>query len=100
MLGLTSDYFSEILHRMRRISFTGIVKAKIKIIKGDARDEKPILKITSALLKLLYPHLQFSTEEFRGLVDYAVEMRNKVIKEIKLMDPQANVREVEIEVVG
>lgn len=98
-LGLTSDYFSEILHRLRRISFTGIVKAKIKIIKGDARDEKPILKITSALLKLLYPHLQFSTEEFKGLVDYAVEMRNRAIKEIKLMDPQANVREVEIEVV-
>jgi len=98
-LGLTSDYFSEILHRLRRISFAGIVKAKIKIIKGDARDEKPILKITSALLKLLYPHLKFSTEEFKALLDYAVEMRNKSIKEIKIMDPQANVREVEVEVV-
>lgn len=97
-LGLTSDYFSEILHRLRRISFAGIVKTRIKIVKGDARDEKPILKITSALLKLLYPHLQFSIKELKTLVDYAVEMRNKSIKEIKLMDPQANVREVEVEV--
>jgi len=44
--------------------------------------------------------LKFSTEEFKALLDYAVEMRNRSIKEIKIMDPQANVREVEVEVVG
>jgi ATP-dependent Lon protease len=96
--GLTSDYFSEVLHRMRGISFGGLVRARTKMQKGGVRDEKAISKIVSGLIKILYPHGELTKEELQPLIDHAVEMRNRVNKEIKLMDQQADVSQVEVEV--
>lgn len=97
--GLASDYFSEVMHRMRSLSFIPLIKSRIEIVKGDARDEKAILKITSGLVKLLYPHGELSKEDLKTVIEYAVEMKNKGIREVKLMDPVASVREIEVEVI-
>ncbi|MEM1612673.1 MAG: BREX system Lon protease-like protein BrxL [Desulfurococcaceae archaeon] len=42
------------------------------------RDEKAVKKTTSGLLKLLFPNLEFSKSELRQIVQYAVELRQRV----------------------
>lgn len=97
--GLASDYFSEVMHRMRNLSFIPLLKQRVDFVKGDARDEKAVLKIASGLIKLLYPNGELTKDELKMVVDFAVYIKNRAIKEIKSIDEQAPVKEVGVEVV-
>jgi ATP-dependent Lon protease len=99
-LGFTSDYFSEILHRLRHYSWTDVVRSRIKLTKGGVRDEKAISKIVSGLIKVLYPHGEITTEELKMLVDHAIQMRNRSNEQIRRIDPNADASFVQAEVVG
>ena len=98
--GFTSDYFSEILHRMRHYSWTEVVRSRVKLTKGGVRDEKAISKIVSGLIKIMYPHGEITKEELRVLVDQAVAMRNRSNEQIRRIDPNADTSLVQAEVTG
>lgn len=84
--GLTSDYFSEIMHLLRSISYVGIVSEKVQLKNATLRDEKAVFKLTSGLLKLLYPDGNFGDEELIPLLSYAIYLRQQTITEIAFMD--------------
>ena len=53
----------------------------------NARDVKAVRKTVSGLVKLIYPHGEFSKEELAKLLDIAMEGRRRVKEQLKRMGP-------------
>ena len=80
--GFMADYFSEILHELRKSYIHQyIVRRRVKLKNANIRDEKAIIKTTSGLLKIIYPNGKVEDEYLRKIVNYAVEMRQFVINQ-------------------
>ncbi|MEM4732446.1 MAG: BREX system Lon protease-like protein BrxL [Desulfurococcaceae archaeon] len=77
--GIALDYFSEALHELRKESLVGEVGRHVEIL-GNAtiRDERAVKKIVGAFIKLLFPNLEFDKRELQAVVQYAVELRQRV----------------------
>jgi ATP-dependent Lon protease len=75
--GFAADYFSEILHKVRRENYPYITK-RIKYINGSIRDTKSIERVLNGLIKIIYPNGKINNDELKELCDYAVELRNYV----------------------
>ena len=56
---------------------------------NDLRDRKAISRLASAYLKLLFPNLQPSEQEFRAYcVEPAIELRQRVRDELHKLDTE------------
>ncbi len=90
-LGFKGDFFGEVLHRLRgEVRYADYVNQHMTL-RGcdDLRDRKAINRLATAYLKLLFPDLQPSEEEFRELcVRSAVELRQRVRDELHKLDPE------------
>jgi len=93
--GLNVEYFSEILNEMRRISeFETIVHQLLEVPpKADTRDTKAIIRIATAYLKLLFPHVRSVNEMDReDFEEYclkpAMHMRGIIKHQISLIDQE------------
>jgi len=87
--GIASDYFAEALHSMRKESLAGLVSQHVELSKSfKIRDEKSVKRITSGLLKLLFPDKSFSREELRRVVELAVEYRQRIRDWLHKVDPE------------
>ena len=86
--GIASDYFSEVMHKMRNLSYTHIVDEEVVLV-GDytIREERSIKKTVSALIKLLLPNESFDKEELRAIVDIAAEYRKRVNDWLHILEP-------------
>lgn len=91
--GLNVEYFSEILNEMRRVpEFEIVVQQLLDIpFKADTRDTKAIIKISTAYLKLLFPHVRtiqdISKEDFEEYcLKPAMHMRGIIKHQISLID--------------
>lgn len=91
--GLNVEYFSEILNEMRRVpEFEIVVQQLLDIpLKADTRDTKAIIKISTAYLKLLFPHVRtiqdISKEDFEEYcLKPAMHMRGIIKHQISLID--------------
>lgn len=96
---LNVEYFSEILHMLRRdSSYTWIVAELIEIPSGaDTRDKKAILKVATAYLKLLFPWVRDVTDIDPALftrycLEPAIRKRALIKEQIAAMDPEFNPR--------
>ena len=90
-LGFKGDFFSEVLHRMRSgVQYGDFVKMNMKLDGcNDLRDRKAIIRLASGYLKLLFPDLNATSEEFREqCVVPAVELRQRVRDELHKMDSE------------
>ena len=76
--GFAADYFSEILHKIRRKSYPFVLN-KISVENASIRDKRAIEKIASALIKLVYPNGILTDEELEEITKIAVEYRQFVI---------------------
>lgn len=88
-LGFKGDFFSEVLHRLRAsVRYADYVKLNMQLEGcNDLRDRNAITRLASAYLKLLFPDLQPTPEEFREYcVRPAVELRQRVRDELHKMD--------------
>ena len=86
--GIASDYFAEVLHSMRKESLIGLVSQHVELSENfKIRDEKSVKRITSGLLKLLFPDKTFSREELRRVVELAVEYRQRIRDWLHKVDP-------------
>jgi ATP-dependent Lon protease len=98
-LGLKGDFFAEVLHQLRKeIRYADYVKLNMSL-KGsdDLRDRKAISRLATAYLKVLFPNLQLTAEEFREYcLRPAVELRQRVRDQLHKMD--AEYAEVKIEI--
>lgn len=76
--GFAADYFSEILHKLRRVSYQYVIN-KYELENASTRDAQAIEKIVSGMVKLVYPDGNLSDDELEELVALAVEYRQFVI---------------------
>lgn len=84
---LRSDYFYEILHLLRKkTECNDFVKMHLRST-GDVRDLRAVEQISTGLLKLLYPDLNVSIENFEKFcVDIGKELRQLVREQMAIKD--------------
>ena len=86
--GIASDYFAEVLHFMRKESLVGLISQHVELSENfKIRDERSVKRITSGLLKLLFPDKSFSKEELRRVVELSVEYRQRIRDWLHKIDP-------------
>jgi ATP-dependent Lon protease len=90
-LGFKGDFFSEILHNLRsEPQYTDYVNMNMQLVNcNDMRDRKAITRLASAYLKLIFPDLNVTTEEFnKYCVKPSVSLRQRVRDELHKMDSE------------
>lgn len=92
--GFITDYFCEIVHEIRKLDLIGQARSRFELIdlaktaQGiSGRDQRAIMKTTSALLKLLYPDGKATDEELEEAVILACELRQRVREQLHLIAP-------------
>lgn len=84
--GFVVDYLAEALRELRRHTFTDVCDRHFSFGPHlNARDVKAVRKTVSGLIKLVYPHGEFTKQELAELVDIAMEGRRRVKEQLKKM---------------
>jgi ATP-dependent Lon protease len=85
--GFSVDYFSEILHELRKLDFAPLIRSMVELNKVTIRDEIGIYRTASGLAKILFPNKEFSKDELALVMNFAVEIRQKVADLLNKMAP-------------
>jgi ATP-dependent Lon protease len=92
--GFITDYFCEIMHELRRVELFSSVRPRFQLIdmgkteQGiSGRDQRAVTKMTSGLLKLLYPNGEVSNEELEEALILACELRQRVREQLHAIAP-------------
>jgi len=85
--GFSVDYFSEIMHELRKLDFTPLIRSIVELNKVTIRDEIGIYRTASGLAKILFPNKEFNKNELAPIMDFAVELRQKVADLLHKMAP-------------
>jgi len=84
--GFVVDYLAEALRELRRHNFTEVTDRHFSLGSHlNARDVKAVRKTVSGLVKLLYPHGEFSKDELAEILCLALEGRRRVKEQLKKM---------------
>jgi len=84
--GFVVDYLAEALRELRKHNYTEAIDRQFSLGSHlNARDVKAVRKTVSGLIKLLYPHNEFSKEELAEIVEMALEGRRRVKEQLKKM---------------
>ena len=103
---LNVEYFSDILHLLRnRGEYASFVEEVLKFPpKVDSRDKRAIVKITTALVKLLFPNAIEKSPSKKEIKDYclnfALHLRRIILEQLQLIDAEYRKRkfpEVEVQ---
>ncbi len=73
--GFSVDYFSEILHELRKMDFTPLIRSMIELSNVTIRDEIGVYRLASGLTKILFPNKQFEKEDLKMIMDFVIELR-------------------------
>ena len=84
--GFVVDYLAEALRELRKHNFTESIDRHFSLGSHlNARDVKAVRKTVSGLVKMVYPHGEFSKEDLAELVELALEGRRRVKEQLKKM---------------
>lgn len=84
--GFVVDYLAEALRELRRHNFTEVTDRHFSLGSHlNARDVKAVRKTVSGLVKLIYPHGEFSKDELAEILSLALEGRRRVKEQLKKM---------------
>jgi ATP-dependent Lon protease len=82
--GFITDYFSEIMRELRKISYADAFDHYFKLGNNlNQRDVIAVKKTVSGLIKLIYPDGQFTKENIEEILRFALEMRRRVKEQLK-----------------
>ena len=82
--GLIVDYLAEYLREMRKTSFADAIDKHFKLGNNlNQRDTIAVRRTVSGLLKLLCPNGEYSKEQVRKCLEYALEARRRVKEQLK-----------------
>jgi len=85
--GFIVDYLAEVLKEMRKEDFTNDYKKHFELSDTiTTRDKDAISKTFSGLVKVVYPHGEYTMEEAKELLDFAIECRKRVKLQLIKMD--------------
>lgn len=79
--GFAADYFSEILHKLRKINYQYIIN-KFCLENASTRDTLAINKFVNGMIKLVYPDGNLTQEELEEILKLAIEYRQYVVDQI------------------
>lgn len=86
-VGFVTDYFGEVLVRLRDESFADRVRGVPFHAGLTRRDQTAVERIASGLLKLLYPDGQMTEEELLEVAAFAGELRQRVHQQLTALAP-------------
>jgi ATP-dependent Lon protease len=82
--GFVVDYFAEALRELRKHNFTEAIDRFFSLGSHlNARDVKAVRKTVSGLIKIVYPHGEFTRDELAELLELGVEGRRRVKEQLK-----------------
>ena len=90
-MGFKGDFFSEVLHVLRRdAQYAEYVSQNMHLVDcDDLRDRKAITRLATGYLKLLFPSMEPSDEQFKEYcVKPAVELRQRIRDELHKLDQE------------
>lgn len=94
--GFIVDYLAEVLKHMRKEDHTKDYQKYFSLSSTiTTRDKTAIEKTFSGLVKVIYPHGEFSEAEGKELMDFAIECRKRVKDQLRKMDETFNDEVVE-----
>lgn len=76
--GFSADYFSEILHKLRKKDYS-YIKSRYTLKNCTIRDNEAIEKLIFGFIKLMYPNGKITDRELDEILGFAVEYRQFVI---------------------
>ena len=88
--GFMTDYFAEILKRLRERAIQTIVASHVDFGSETSRNQDSVQKTTSGLLKLIFPHKDVDTiqvDELKMCLDIAVEARQIIYDQMAVISP-------------
>ena len=85
--GFIVDYLAEILKELRKDDFSPLLSDHVTLDSTlTTRDRDAIIKTFSGLMKIIYPHGDYTHEDAMELVNYAMEGRKRVKDQLVKMD--------------
>jgi len=82
--GFIVDYIAEYFREMRKRSFTDVAEKYFNLgTHLNQRDAIAVRKTVSGMIKLIYPHGQFTKEDVEEILQYALEGRRRVKEQLK-----------------
>jgi len=85
--GFSVDYFSEILHELRKMDLTPLIRSMVELSNVTIRDEISVYRLASGLTKILFPNKQFDKEDLKMIMDFVIELRQKIADLLHRMAP-------------
>lgn len=96
--GFIVDYLAEVLKSLRKEDFTKSYQKYFDLSTTiTTRDKTSIEKTFSGLVKVIYPHGEFTELEAKELFDFAIECRKRVKDQLRKMDETFNDEKVDFE---
>ena len=85
--GFIVDYLAEVLKDLRKEDHMQEYKQYFELSNSiTTRDKDSISKTFSGLVKVIYPNGEYTEEEAKELIDFAIENRNRVKQQLTKMD--------------
>lgn len=85
--GFIVDYLAEVLKEMRKEDHMHDYKSLFDLSNSiTTRDKDAIAKTFSGLVKVIYPHGEYTEAEAQELLDFAIECRKRVKQQLTKMD--------------
>ncbi len=82
--GFITDYFAEIMRELRKESFTDAYEKYFKLGNQlNQRDTIAVKKTVSGMIKLIYPHGEYTKQDIEKILRFALEMRRRVKEQLK-----------------
>lgn len=85
--GFSVDFFSEILHGLRKKDFISLLRDRVELENVTIRDEKSIFRFASGLAKILFPNKKLDENELKMVMDLSLEYRQKIAELLHRMAP-------------
>jgi ATP-dependent Lon protease len=86
-VGFVTDYFGEVLVKLREDGFYDRVQALEFAAGMTKRDQTAVERISSGLVKLIFPDGRMTEEELREIVALACELRQRVHNQLAEIAP-------------
>jgi ATP-dependent Lon protease len=85
--GFIVDYLAEVMKELRKEDHTGDFRKYFELSDNlTSRDRDGIVKTFSGFVKVLYPHGEFTREEAREIMEFAMESRKRIKDQLIRMD--------------
>ncbi len=85
--GFIVDYLAEVLKELRREDHTNDFREFFTLSDSlTSRDRDGIVKTFSGFVKVLYPHGEYTREEAREIMEFAMEVRKRIKDQLIRMD--------------